>query len=298
MDMDPKKECDINKELIKRAVTAVEHLSTNLKFVVLPTGTKAYGVHLLDANFPFHGQTPLKETLPRIPEPYASQMFYYDQTDMLSALSRSKPWTWCEIIPDNISGFVPHNNIYGMAQTLSTYLSLVREQRGEGAEVQFPGTTKSWTNLFHDSCQDACARISIAASLKPGTTSEQRYNAADTTAPTTWREKWPALCAYFGLKGVAPPQDGPGPDPPKYLADNFAEWQALEKKYGLVTGRVGNDRSPGFFAYFIMGMLDFDRDMDMSKCKAMMGDLWSEVDTKTAWYSAFDRYKKAKIIPS
>jgi nucleoside-diphosphate-sugar epimerase len=44
MDADPEKEISINVDLLKRAVTAVENLSTNLKFVVLPTGTKVSSI--------------------------------------------------------------------------------------------------------------------------------------------------------------------------------------------------------------------------------------------------------------
>jgi hypothetical protein len=40
MDPDPDKEIAINVKLLDRAVKAVEHLSPNLKFIVLPTGTK------------------------------------------------------------------------------------------------------------------------------------------------------------------------------------------------------------------------------------------------------------------
>ncbi|OAA62750.1 SirQ [Niveomyces insectorum RCEF 264] len=299
MDPDPKKEVDINVELIRRAVTAVENLApTTLTFVVLPTGTKAYGVHLLRDNFPFHKDLPLRETLPRIPEPYASQMFYYGQTDMLSAMSKGKRWTWCEIIPDVIIGFVPNNNVYCLAQQLGTYLSLYRELHGEGAEVVFPGTTASWTNLFIESSQDMCAKVSIVASLQPATTSEQRYNAADNNRPASWSEKWPVVAAYFGLKGVAPPAaGGAGPDPVIYLADHFAEWQALEKKHGLQTGRVGNERNYGGFVQFIMSMFDFDRQMDMTKCFAMMGKHKVEYTTQETFYTAFDRFRKAKIIP-
>lgn len=41
MDADPAKEISINVELLDRAVKAVETISSALKFVVLPTGTKA-----------------------------------------------------------------------------------------------------------------------------------------------------------------------------------------------------------------------------------------------------------------
>ena len=75
--------------LLHNAITTVEKLALNLKFVVPPTGTKAYGVHLID-NFTFAKITPLKESLPRIPQPYASQMFYYNQCDELAELSKGK----------------------------------------------------------------------------------------------------------------------------------------------------------------------------------------------------------------
>ena len=45
MDADPSKEISINIDLLKRAIEAVEHLSSNLKFVVLPTGTKVSRVN-------------------------------------------------------------------------------------------------------------------------------------------------------------------------------------------------------------------------------------------------------------
>ena len=297
MDTDPAKECQINKDLIKRAVSAVENLSKNLKFVVLPTGTKAYGVHLLQENVPFHNDVPLSESLPRIPEPYASQMFYYDQTDMLSQMSKGKAWTWCEVIPDNIIGFVPNNNIYCLAQTVGPYLALYAELNGKGAEVAFPGTERSWKNLTNESNQDIVAKMCIWASLHPEKTSEQRYNAADNAEPSSWSVKWPVICEYFGLKGTPPPAGGSGPQPAQYLADHAEDWRRLEKKHGLVTGRVGNARNFAPFAYFIMTMLDFDRHMDMSKVHEMWGEGKEELDAKGSWYPTLDRFRKAKIIP-
>jgi hypothetical protein len=296
MDPDPKKECTINVDLISRAVTAIEHLSTNLKFVVLPTGTKAYGVHLLD-KFPFANDLPLRESLPRIPEPYASEMFYYNQMDMLTAMSKGKPWTWCEVIPDMIVGFVPNNNIYCLAQFLALYLSLYAEVNGKGAEVPFPGTEISWKNKTNDSSQDICAKVSIVASLKPEISSEQRYNAADNAEPSSWSKKWPIICEYFGLKGTPPPAGGSGPEPAAYLAQHADAWKELEEKHGLVAGRVGNGRSFGGFPYFIMTMLNFDRQMDMTQCHEMMGEYAENLDTQKAWYTAFDRFKRARIIP-
>ncbi|KAH6976936.1 hypothetical protein BKA56DRAFT_632876 [Ilyonectria sp. MPI-CAGE-AT-0026] len=296
MDADPAKEISTNVDLLSRAIRAVEGLAPNLKFVVLPTGTKAYGVHLID-DFPFKNDLPLKESLPRIPEPHASQMFYYNQCDELAALSKGKAWTWCDVIPDVIVGFVPNNNIYCLAQALSLYLSLYAEINGKGSEVQFPGTEESWKILSNDSSQDIVAKVAIYASLHPEKSSGKRYNAADSSKASSWSQKWPVICEYFGLKGVAPPAGGSGPQPTQYLADHIDQWKEVEKKYGLVTGRVGNERSFGGFPYFIMTMFNFDRHLDMSQVHEMWGEAKEEVDTKAAWWTAFDRFRKAKIIP-
>jgi hypothetical protein len=242
---------------------------------------------------------PLKESHPRIPEPYASEMFYYNQLDHLKQLSANKAWTFCDVIPDVIIGFVPHNNIYCLPQALGLYLSLYRYINGEGAEVVFPGTDNSWNNLVNDSSQDLIARFAIQASLHPELSGGQSYNTADDPQPSTWSEKWPIVCKYFGLKGVAP-TNGSGPDPVGYMSDNREKWLELEEKHGLQKGRVGNERSFGGFPYFIMTMLDFDRQLDLTKAHDMLKkagakvDVWSREDS---WYLAFDRFRKAKIIP-
>lgn len=248
MDPDPEKEVSVNRTLLSRAVRAVEALSPNLRFVVLPTGTKAYGVHLLRDGFPFPRDLPLRETLPRIPEPHASRMFYYGQCDEMADMARGKRWGWCEVVPDVVVGFVPNNNAYSLAQWLGLYLSLVREMEGEGAEVVFPGTKASWAALSNDASQDVLARAAIATSLRLGRErGGERFNVADCARPRAWRDKWPVVCAYFGLRGTGPPEEGHGPDPADVLAGNAARWREVEEKYGLVTGRAGNERSFGGF---------------------------------------------------
>jgi len=296
---DPAEEISENVELLKRAITAIEHLSKKLKFVVLPTGTKAYGVQCI-AEFPFADKLPLSEDLPRIPEPWRSQNFYYNQTDWLDSQSNGKPWTWCEVRPDVVVGFVPNNNVYCLAQTLATYLSCYRELEGKGAECAFPGTEKSWKILSNDSGQDIIARFCIHAALHPETCGGgQAYNVASSSKPSSWAQKWPIICEFFGLKGTPPPAGGSGPQPGQYLTEHLQQWKDMENKYGLSTGRVGNDRSLAGFQYFIMTMFDFDRHLDLSKeLKAWnQGGKAEEMDSKQTWWTAFERFRQAKIIP-
>lgn len=253
-------------------------------------------MHLLE-KFPFSDELPLRESHPRIPEPYASEMFYYDQLDLIKSLSKGKSWAYCDLVPDVVVGFVPNNNIYSLAQWLSLYLSLYRDINGEGAEVVFPGTSKSWIAKCNDSSQDLIARFAIHASLHPEISANERFNIADNAVASTWSAKWPIICAYFGLKGV-PPTNGSGPDPAQYLGENADRWAELEKKYGLQKGRVsGNSRSFQGFPAFIMSMFDFDRPLDLSKTHQAWGSGKEERNTQEAWYTAFDRFRAAKIIP-
>jgi len=194
-------------------------------------------------------------------------------------------------------GFVPNNNVYCLAQALALYLSLFASLN-PGGTVPFPGTSKSYSILSNDSSQDIIARFCIHASLHPSTCGGgQAFNTADSAKPSSWSDKWPIICEFFGLKGVGPPDGGSGPQPGDYVSEHVEGWKKLENEHGLQTGRVGNDRSFGGFPYFIMTMFDFDRQLDMRKCHEAWGDSVEETDAKGAWWKAFERFRKAKIIP-
>jgi hypothetical protein len=71
----------------------------------------------------------------------------------------------------------------------------------------------------------------------------------------------------------------------------------LEKEKNLVEGRVGNDRSFAWFSYAVMTMMDFDRQLDLNKLHWTWG--WEAVpmDVKSAWWTVFERYRRAKVNP-
>ena len=96
---------------------------------------------------------------------------------------------------------------------------------------------------------------------------------------------------------MPPPKDGSGLQVHEYLEEHVEQWRALEKEHGLQTGRVGNDRSVAMFPYFIMTLMDVDRHMDMSKELKAWGDHAEEIDAKTSWWTVFERYRAARIIP-
>ncbi|KAI1079808.1 hypothetical protein F5B20DRAFT_153144 [Whalleya microplaca] len=285
-----------NLTMLKQAVTALDVLSPALEFVVLQTGCKHYGAHLFDGRPKDIIYPPLKESLPRLPPPF-QDLFYYAQLDWLTPYAAQKKWGWCETRPDCIVGFVPNQNVHGIATSLGVFLSLFREIYGQGAECPFPGTAKSWVALSNDSSSDICARQAIHVSLTPpwSQSKGEAYNVADSRTPSSWREKWPIVCSLFGLKGVKVEQDSPV-EIRAFIRENFSTWEAMEKKYGLQSGHADSPITLAGLEFAFMTMFDFDRQYDMTKIYNT--GFSEEKDTRQAWGDSFDRMKKARIIPA
>jgi hypothetical protein len=217
--------------------------------------------------------------------------------DWVTEYSADKKWNWCDTRPDIIIGFVPNQNFYSLGTVLGIFLSLYRAVEGEGAEVPFPGTDKSWVAKSIDSCSDMIARQTLHLSLTlPASSKGEGFNVADATYPTTWETKWPTLCNYFGLKGTGPPKKGTKPlEVRKYINEHIDEWAKLEEKHGLKKGIADSDLTFQGFEYFLMTQFDFDREYDMTK---MYGTGFAEERTPMeAWGPVFDRMRKAKLMP-
>jgi hypothetical protein len=291
------KEYQENTDMFKRATVAVDHLCPNLEHVVLQTGAKHYGCHLL-SNRPANLIPPFAESTPRMQPPASDGLFYLPQLDFLAEVARGKRWGWSDPRPDIIVGFVPNQNFYSLGMALGIYLSLRREVDGAGAACPFPGTAASWVAKSNDSSADVIARQTLHVALHPDLSARQgeAFNVADERAPRTWETRWPDLCSYFGLKGVKVAEDNPV-EVRRYIRAHKAEWDAIEKKYGLQTGHADSPLIFPGFEYFLLTQFDQDRQYDMSKMYDVAG-FKEERDTLTAWGGVFDRMRKAKIIPA
>ncbi|ORY06912.1 hypothetical protein BCR34DRAFT_489840 [Clohesyomyces aquaticus] len=292
-DTDVQKELEAAVAMFKRSTIAMDHLSKKLEFVVLQTGAKMYGCHLLENHPTDYLHVPHKESQPRLKQPYHDLLFYHPQLDWITEYAANKSWSWCDTRPDIIIGFVPNQNFYSLGTVIGIYMSLWRAVEGEGSECPFPGTQNSWVAKSIDSSSDMIARQTLHLSLSPSTEKGGGYNVADAKYPSTWETKWPALCSYFGLKGT-----GPSSNPPEirqYIKAHMDTWEKLEKEKGLQTGHADSPRTFPGFEKFLMTHFDFDRQYDMTK---MYGTGFQEErDTLQAWGPVFDRMRQAKIIP-
>ncbi|KAJ6601319.1 hypothetical protein DFH09DRAFT_969944 [Mycena vulgaris] len=284
-DDDAEVEIKTNCGMLERVIGAVEALSPNFRFLAWPSGTLGYGIYKPGGG-PF--KAPYKESMGRLPAPDTN--FYYVFEDILAERSKGKPWTWCEVRPDAIVGFSPNGSTYSLPAHWATYLSLYRAVEGEGASVPYPGTEMGYNSKFNDASSEIIAKLAIWASLHPEKAGGgQLFNIADRGEPSAMRERWPALAAYFGLVGVGPPApDAPAIlKPGEYATKHEDLLKAKCKKPNDVFGRSFLDR----YGYF----LTFDRQLSLEKIRAVGFD--EELDPLASWLKAFERFKRAGMVP-
>jgi len=245
---------------------------------------KSYGVEFADK---IELKPPFKESQPRIEEPYASKIFYYHQLDTLQSASENKKWKWSEVRPDVIVGFVPTTKPMNAAGALAVYLSLYRYVHGEGTQCPFPGSDMAYTAKHTDTSSSILARFSIYVALHGDKTAGRAFNIGDGEV-TTWEEKWPKLCEYFGLvAGQATPNANP---PEEFFDKHIRIWNDIIEKEGLV-----KQEEPQFWFLDAVFHCDFDRQYDLSAARDIGFD--EKLDTVSQYLKVFDRMRELKYIP-
>ncbi|PVH71346.1 hypothetical protein DL98DRAFT_615550 [Cadophora sp. DSE1049] len=246
----------VNTSILETAIRSIEEVSEKLEVVILQTGGKGYGLEFpKEVNI----TPPLREDMPRIPQPYQDKIFYYTQYDMLTELSKGKSWTFTEIRPDGIVGFVPGSNAMNMAQGIALYLSLYKEVYGVGATVPFPGFEHGYNSTHSDTFQDILARMEIYAATNP------------------------KKCGNGGIFNIAD----------DFVKENSKTWGAMVEKHGL--DPAGMKFQNWAHVHFMLVQFDFDRQYDLSRAREV--GFMEKVDTAKGYFTAWDRMKAAKIFP-
>lgn len=210
---------------------------------------------------------------------------------MLTELSKGKKWSFSEIRPDGIVGFVPGKNAMNMAQGIAIYLVLYREVNGACATVPFPGRPHGYHSTHSDTFQDILAKMEIYVSLnRDKCPNGSAFNCADGET-VTWAQVWPGICSYFGLKGVEPTEKPT--DMEAFVKKHKHQWDGLTKKHGLKPGTV---EAQGWkHTQYMLVDFDFNREYSLEKARSV--GFKESIPTVDGYKIAFDRMVAANIIP-
>ena len=103
--------------------------------------------------------------------------------------------------------------------------------------------------------------------------------------------RWPALAKYFGLEGVGPVDDDDG----KASVLKPGEYTEKHRRVLEERGVKGNEVFAAEFLDSYGYYLDFDRQLSLDKARE--AGFEEEIDPKLSWFKAFDRLRKAGMIP-
>lgn len=218
-------------------------------------------------------------------------MFYYDQYDVLEELSKGQKWTFAEIRPDVIVGFVPGSNVMNLAYGIAFYLSLYRQVHGKGATVPFPGRLHGYHSTHTDTFQDILSKMEIYTALNRERWSNgSAFNIAD-GEKVSWAQVWPGICSYFGLVGVEP--QGDEKKVGDFVRENQSAWNSLADEHGLKKESV--EAYNWTFAEFTLVDFDFDREYALDAARSI--GFTESIDTVQGYCTTFDRMVDANLIP-
>ena len=247
---------------------------------------QGYGIYVPGGTF----TPPLHEGLAdNLPPDYAQTVAYPWFRAILTAASTG--WTWTEICPDAVVGFSPNGSGYSLALHWGQYLSLYRAVEGEGAQVPFPGCEAAARSKFSPVSGRTLARVAIFAALQPACAGKV-INVADRDAPCTYGELWPAIAAWFSLRGEHVRDASQGAEalrPGEYIAKHrrvFADHAPKAVTCGVGAGSEQLD-SVGWW-------LTFDRQLSLRRLREV--GFHEEREPVDGWLEAFERLQKAGII--
>ncbi|KAK7053691.1 Sirq protein [Favolaschia claudopus] len=250
-DNDADEEIKVNCGMLERVVGAVESLCPKFSFLVWPSGTLGYGIYKPGGG-PF--KPPYKESMGRLPPPDTN--FYYAFEDFLAERSKGKTWTWAEVRPDAI---------------------------GEGASVPYPGTEASYDGEF----TDASSAI-IAKPRHLGAGGGQLLNVADREEPSTMRERWPKLAAFFGARGCGAGYSWPWAQAGRIYSEAPGRFESEEQE---VERCIRGGVLDGYGYHFTA-----DRQLSLQKIRDL--GFLEEADPVESWFKAFRRFREAGMLPS
>ncbi|KAF7981805.1 hypothetical protein HWV62_31911 [Athelia sp. TMB] len=282
-EADSNAEVAVNRKMITNVVGALNALAPGLRFLAFPTGAKGYGIHIPGGVF----EAPLVETM-KLPEAEELKLHHHALRDVCDAGSSGRSWTWAEIRPDAIIGFVPNGSAFNITAHWGTYLATYALVEGKGAEVPFPGTDAAYAAKNSDASSAAIAKLSIWCSLHPEKSSGELFNVADSATPTPMSERWSALAKYFGLVGTGPVNNGDGMEKPGEYMNRHSQ---VLKDVGVKTSEVFQG---GFLDQYGWWCI---RDRQFSLEKARKAGWVDEMDPNASWYKAFDTFKAAGMLP-
>lgn len=282
----PADEYRVNGEMMSHLVGALKGTAPKLSMFVVCAGTRYYHRQCIDKPLP----APFREEMiDWAAEDVREGVFYYAWEKELNRACKDQRWSWCAIVPDAIVGFAPAGSTFALPIFWATWLSAYALKEGQGATIAYPGSDVSYKAKFNSASSSQLAHQMVWAAQHPTASSGgQKFNVADSGSPSSMEEMWPRITAYFGLKGLPPPDNLDSYTMPSVYLDKHGD---ILKQNGLSPAQI----SKGSWLDLYGTAYTYDRHLSLDKVRA--AGFTEERLVFDGWMETWDRMKAAKMIP-
>ncbi|KAJ6104841.1 hypothetical protein N7523_011161 [Penicillium sp. IBT 18751x] len=298
-----KKMCEVNGQLLRNFLEALELAQIKPKRFILQTGAKNYGSHIGPP------KRPAEEWDPRVTlEPN----FYYEQEDILWEYHRRTGVDWGVVMPAAILGAVPEAAM-NMCFPLAIYASVCAHMN---KPLEFPGDQVAFQNPMSQSTATLNAYHEEWVALSENT-KNQKFNVCDSSA-FTYETLWPKIAGWYGIPWKVPSEEGltevewgsyPTPrgyGPRAKVRFQFSlvqwakqkevqqAWIELAAKHNLGYKEIRDiEQNFGFLDWALRQSEPFSMSMDKSRKRGWHGF----VDSCEAFLNVFEGFVDLKMIP-
>lgn len=262
-----------NVAMLTNTLDGLRAAGARLRHVVLVTGGKSYGQHLVDY------KTPAKESDPRLLGP----LFYNDQEDLLTERSQQHGFTWTVLRPDAVVGFAAESPM-SIVNCIGVYATVCK---AAGVPLRFPGTITNFGVLK----QLTDSRILASAAQWALTAESARNEIFNVTNGDLyrWTHLWPEIAALFDIP-VAAPQPM---SLQEHMADKGPIWDRLVTEHNLVATPYSKIASWPFAD----GMFSHGFDSVQSTIKIRQAGFQDCIDSHVSVLDWLERMRRDRLLP-
>lgn len=271
------RQMEINVEMLRNLLDAVEATSPDLRHVTLMQGTKAYGHHV--QRMPIPG----KERQPRHPH----ENFYWLQEDLLREREPDASWSLTVLRPQVMLGWA----LGGQMNVLAAAGAHAAIMRDLGWPLSYPGAgyaVKEATDA------DLLARAMEWAAITPACRNEI-YNITNGDS-FTYHDLWPVFADHFSMPLDEPRSRSLSDEMPGHadVWERIAEREGLRYDLATTVGRTGWQ----FLDYLVSEQGSGRWSSILSTVKARQDGFGDCVDTEDSIHRWLDRLQAARILPA
>ncbi|KAF2493321.1 NAD(P)-binding protein [Lophium mytilinum] len=284
---DAEEMCKVNTALLSNFCDSLPLASITPKRILLQTGAKNYGAHLLPQT-----PKPQRESDPRI---LLEPNFYYTQEDYLRAFCAGVCTSYTITMPSYIPGAVP-DAAMNVILPLGIYAAVCAHL---AEPLVYPGSAVGWRATQSQSSAMLNAYMAEWAALLPDELAAgEKFNACDGSA-FTWGRLWERLGEWYGIP-VLGPGDGAAWEERRVGLTAWAKtervgraWGEVAREFGLARGELWDVERLFVFTEGALGGVETDYSMDKSRKLGWFGT----VDTTESIRKVLDEFAELKMIP-